>query len=316
MEAREPDSIIRRKVRMARDGGDPRLMSPSRALRLALAQAADAVLGLGLNVAMVEQRRVSLAAAPGALGEEGLLMLLDGASDARAALRLDPQFLAAVIHVLTTGTVRADPVRARPSTATDAALVAPLAEAVLERFDAHLADTVASHQPRGFRFGDRVEDARGLALALSAPDYDLFSVTADLGPGARTGRFDLLLPVAEPVCAAPKRPDSAAGESGLAEVALDAPVVLDAILARLPLSLGDLWTLRPGQVLPVARTALGDTELLGARGHRVARVRLGQLNGWRAVRLLAPAGEGLPEVPADPVQTDAPPPRLPDAVPA
>ncbi len=294
MGSQDQNSVIRRKARAARDGADPRLMSPAKALRLSLAKAADTHFDLALNVATVEQLRVPPGEAGQKLGQEGLLVLLDGMQGARAALRFDPQFLAALIEVQTTGAVRPGVARTRPTTPTDAAMVAPLVDGLLERFDEQMAEGFEDHVARAFRFGDRVEDPRSLALALIDRDYDLFRITADLGPGAKTGRLDLLLPVV-PTAGSKSggtRPASAA--HGLREVTLNAPVVLDTVMARVNLTLRDVWAFQPGQIVPLARDALSSAQLIGARGHLVAKVHLGQINGWRAVRLLAAEGGALP----------------------
>ncbi|SEL90717.1 flagellar motor switch protein FliM [Roseovarius azorensis] len=293
MGSQDQNSVIRRKARAARDGADPRLMSPAKALRLSLAQAADTHFDLALNVATVEQMRVPPGEAARSLGEEGLLVLLDGAQGARAALRLDPQFLAALIEVQTMGAVRPGVARVRPATPTDAAMVAPLVDALLERFDERMVEGFEDHVARAFRFGDRVEEPRSLSLVLTDGDYDLFRITVDLGPGAKTGRLDLLLPVA---LAPPRKADStraAHAARGIGEVTLNAPVVLDTVMARVNLTLRDVWAFRPGQIVPLAREALSSAQLVGTGGHLVARVHLGQINGWRAVRLLAAEGGTL-----------------------
>src|SRR6056297_2790933 len=102
----EQASVIRRKTRAAREGADPRVLSPVRALRLALARAADTLYDLPLVVATVEQRRVEAGEVEDALGTEGLYLLLDGAAGARAALRLCPGLVSALIEMQTTGHVR------------------------------------------------------------------------------------------------------------------------------------------------------------------------------------------------------------------
>lgn len=295
MDGQDHISVMRRKAGAGRDGaGGGRGMSAARALRLALAQVAEAEFALAVNVATVEQMRVPPAEMAARLAGEGLLVLLDGAQGARAALRLDPQVLAALIEVQTTGRVRPGVARPRPATPTDAAMVAPFVDALLARFDAQMAQAVAGHGARDFRFGDRIEDARAMLLALTAPEHDLFRLTVDLGDGAKTGRIDLLLPAAperaERAADAPERP-------GLAQLALNAPVVLDAVMARVPVLLRDVSAFRRGQIVPLSPEALASTLLVGTRGHVVARVHLGQMNGWRAVRLIS---TGTGEIPAAP----------------
>jgi len=310
MTAQQTVSVIHRKARAARDGSDARVMSPVKALRLSLARAADTMLNLALTVATVEQRRVSPAQVAETVPNEGLILLLDGAGGARGALALDAQMMAALIEVQTTGKVRPGAAPARRATRTDAAMVAPLVDAVLDGIDAEMAAGVEGYLPCGFRFGDRVEDRRALGLVLDAPDFDLFRVTADLGPGVRTGRLDLLVPARRPSPAKTgTRTDADAPNRALmSDVALGAPVVLDAVMARITLSLCDACALSVGQVVPLTPESLGAIHVTGAGAHLVAEARLGQLSGWRALRLVSSAAAPLPDPRPDPAQGTAKPP--------
>ncbi len=296
-------SVIRRKTRAAREGADPRVMSPVRALRLALARAADTLLDLPLVVATVEQRRVEAGEVETALGSDGLFLLLDGRAGARAAMRLDPGLLAALIEVQTTGRVRPGEVRARVPTRTDAAMVAPLVDALLAGFDEGMGGSGAEPAPRGFHFGDKVEDARALSLLLVAPEFEFFRLTVDIGPGLRTGRLDLLMPPA-PVPAPGPAARKGAGRGGgpvqvpapedMAAVALAAPVVLDAVLARIHLPLSAAMSLEVGQRLGLPVQSLRRVRLVGAGGHVAAEARLGRCDGWRALRLGGAEAESGP----------------------
>ncbi len=308
MGSQDHSSVIQRMAQAARDGSDSRQMTPVKALRLALARAADTLLGLGLTVATVEQIRVPLAEVGHSLGGGGLLVLLEGAGGARGALCLDSQFLAGLIEVQTTGAVRPGMARPRAATRTDAAMVAPLIDAVLADFEGQLAQDPDAPPARHFAFGDMVEDMRGLLLLLVAPDFELLRLTVDLGPGAKTGRLDLLLPViAPPARATAGQTASATIEppAHLDQVVSKAPVVLDAVMARLRLPLRDILALKPGDLLPLPRESLSETQLVGTRGHLVATAELGQMNGVRALRLIAGAASPLPD-PPDPVAEPAP----------
>lgn len=308
-------SVLRRKTRAAREGGDPRVISPVRALRLSLARAADTLFGLGLSVATVEQRRIEPADLQPALEGAGLFVLLDGAGGTRGALRFDPALMAGLIEVQTVGQVLPGPVRARPATRTDAAMMAPLVDSFLDGFDAEMARGMAHPAAWGFRFGDRVEDARALALLLPAPGFDYFRLTVDLGPGARTGRLDLILPP-PPQPAPPARGSAGPGaplppgtpgpEAAMAEVALSAPVVLDAVLARISLPLRAAMALGAGDRLALPSDSLGRAQLVAAGGYVVAEGRLGRREGWRALRVEAPP----PETGASPGATAARAPAL------
>jgi len=317
MAAQQQTSVLQRKTRAAREGSDSRVMSPAKALRLSLARAADTLLGLALSVATIEQRRIEAAEVEGELGSGGLFMLLDGANGARGALWVDPALMAGVIEVQTIGQVLPGPVRPRTATRTDAAMVAPLADAMLAGLNAEMGSGQAGYVPREFRFGDRVEDGRALALLLSEPELDLFRLTVDLDHGARTGRLDLLLPPAPIGPPGGARGARQAGTSSqhapdMAAVALGAAVVLDVALARISLPLRAAMSLKPGDRLYLPRDNLAAAQLLGAGGHAAAHGRLGQREGWRALRLSGPVQkDAAPSGPATTDQATPEPARIP-----
>lgn len=290
------NSILHRKTQVAREDFDARGMSPSKALRLALSKAADGLLGLAVTVSTVEQVKLPQTAIESDIANTGLLILLDGPSGRRGAAMVDQSFLSALIEVQTIGYVRKAKVQDRPLTRTDAAIAAPLIDEMLRLFDVHMAEASAAYTPAAFRFGDMIEETRALALAMEQPDYDRFRITADLGQGAKTGVLDILLPkTPAPVRPDVPRPDAAENADTLQGSAMNAPVVLNAVMARISMPLDQVCRLSEGQVLTIAHEAISDLQLLGADNHLVASVKLGQLNGWRAVRLLGP--EGAPDDP-------------------
>lgn len=310
MASQDHDSVIHRKARPTRGGCESRAMSSAKALRLTLARAAENLFDLALTVATVEQQRVPLAGIEDILQKDGLILLLDGSDGTRGALCLDQQMMAALIEVQTTGRVRQGAAQPRRPTRTDAAMTAPLVDALMDGIDTEMAAEVDGYQPRGFGFGDRVDDLRTLSLALDAPDYDHFRVTVDLGSGAKTGQLDLLLPVrASPAQRTGAADGPACATPEMGDVALGAPVVLDAVLARISLPLRDACAFEPGQTLPLDRETLTATRLIAAGGHLVAEARLGQVNGWRALRLVSTPSAPLPDFSVQEPATDPGPPQ-------
>lgn len=285
----ESGSIIHRKARVGRQDFDARVMSPSKALRLALARSADQLFDMALSVSTVEHHGLSANAIPDRLGDDGLLVLLDGATGRRGAIKLDTQFTAALIEAQIIGEVRKTEARARPYTRTDAAMAAPFLDLVLAEFDTQMREQTDDFTPLAMRFGDRVEDARLLGLALEGHAFDLYVITADLGEGAKTGVISFVMPKTP----APNRPakpesDDARGKSiNLKKNAMDAVATLDAVLARIDLPLREVCALKPGMLLPIPQDALRATELFAPKRYLVAEVLLGQLNGLRAVRFLS-----------------------------
>lgn len=306
----DDNTVIQRMARVAREGYQARAMSPAKALRLALAKAADRSIGLALLVTAVEQRQLLVADLPPALGEGGLLLLLDGPDGRRGALRLDLPFLAALIEMQTMGRVTGKPAEPRTLTRTDAAIAAPLIDAALAEFGALLTEEGGDHWGAGYAFGAMAEDARNLGLALTEAEYHHFRLMVEIGEAAQPGALSLFLPV----CAAPAQPETP-GTPGapqpltLEHSALDAPVCLQAVLTRLTLPLDRVGTLKPGDVLPFSSERPLGLRLEVGHKHKVADARLGQINGLRAARLLVASDTPPP----DPGPAAAAAPRKPQA---
>ncbi len=288
-------SIIHRKARVGREDFDARAMSPAKALRLSLTKAADKVLGLAVTVSTVQQTALPQAGLREELSEPGLLVLLDGQGGRRGAMHLEIQMLSALIEVQTTGAVGPGEAPERPVTPTDAAMTAPVIDAMTGYFDEYLDNATEDHVARAWRFADRVEDARTLALSLEAPDYDLFRITAELGEAAKTGELRVILPREPEPSRAGANGSEAEPSSSLRANALNAPAMLDAVLARLSLPLKEVCAFAPGIRLRIPAEALAETQLLAAGQHVVTAAKLGQVHGWRAVRLLGPPAK--PAVP-------------------
>lgn len=283
----EQKSIIHRMAQVARDGYDARAMTPSKALRLSLAKTADRLFELPLVITTVEQQTLPVRDVRAMPGEDGLIVLLDGKKGRRGALVLDFQILAAVIEVQTLGSVRRNAAESRPVTRTDAAMAAPLIDALMEGFDAQMSGGLSEYEPLELGFGDRMADMRSLCLALDAPAYELFQISVDIADGAKAGVLSALLPVVPRPNGTAKGKDMTGGRPPVLEdSAMNAPVILDAVIARLRLPLHQVCALKPGTELEFGVEKLEKTQLLGAEGHVVTEVRLGQLGGWRAVRIL------------------------------
>lgn len=314
MGSNEAGNVIHRKTRVAREGYQARAMSPAKALRLALARAAARQCDLVLAVTAVEQLQIPLSGLPGALGGDGLLVLLDGDCGLGGALRLDASFLGALIEAQTTGRVTGRRTEARAVTRTDAAIAAPLIDAALGRFADLLTEESGEHWGAGWKFGAMAEDARSLGLVLTEVEYHHFRLMVEIGDVAQPGVLSLLLPVrACPAHAQGRASDADSPGATLGQGALDAPVCVEAVLARFSLPLDRVCALRAGDVLPFGLDRPLSVRLEVGPRHKLAGARLGQVNGLRAVRLMMPADTPPPV--ADPVAESAPPaPQRPPVV--
>ncbi len=299
------NSVIHRKAQFARQEFDARGMSMSKALRIALARVADRQYDLPLVVSTVEQVAANQINLREHFEDEGLLALLGAPDRPTGAICLDPQFLTALIEVQTMGHVRQAPAPPRHATKTDAAICAPFIDRFLEAAQKQFGDAAPTPRLAGYRFDDMVEDARALTLAMDAPDYAIYKLTADLSNGAKSGLMTVILPVEPPGAAEGLGHHSSAKKTpqvGLGDIARNAPVTLNAILYRMEMPLRDACNLQVGMRFPIAPTALADAQLTATGGYVAATVVLGQVNGFRAARLVSACNGQLPSDMSEQVQ--------------
>ncbi|EAU44676.1 flagellar motor switch protein FliM [Salipiger bermudensis] len=286
------DEVLAQKASAARRALEARSMSPSKALRRALSRTADVLWDLALVTHGVEQAHLDQDGVVAALGGDALLILLDGPDGVPGVARIERPVMTGLIEVQTILQVTQMPVEERPLTQTDAAMMAPLLDSALERFERYLEDHPLQPQIAGFRFGAMVEDSRTAGLLLDASGYRAFRVSLDLALGRRTGELALFLPDRAEAAAADEAGDL--GQEGPHEQKMKLlPVHMDAVLHRLVLPLSAAEKLQPGDLIPLPPEALDGVELLAGDGSGVAGGRLGQINGMRAVRLAWPEGCGL-----------------------
>lgn len=285
---------MQRKMAAGRESTPTGARSALRALRLAMARSAADVFDLPLSVIGATQNRCGQDRLGQHLGDDQLLMLLDGPDGLVGAASLDKDCIAVLIQQQTMGLVTGVSPSERAFTGTDAALAAPLIDATLKRA-VDLVDLPADQRClHGFQFGARADDLRSLMLALDADKYRIFALTLDFASGKQQGEMLLVLPeVPEPVIEREENPTEPAGprmDQTIGTVRAD----LTAVICRLQIPLAELATMAPGDVLPLVREQLSQTDLISINGSRVASGRLGQIGGLRAIRV----NETQPEAPS------------------
>ncbi|MCF6234603.1 MAG: FliM/FliN family flagellar motor C-terminal domain-containing protein [Rhodobacteraceae bacterium] len=295
MAEKDSSSVLQRKL-AASDADRGKGRSALRALRLALARAAKDLYDLPLAVIGAKQARIEQAAAEGFLADDRLLVLLDGAHGQAGAVSLDSACVTALTQQQTMGRVTGAMANSREFTSTDAALAEPLIEMLLSRAAA-LSDSVDDQRClEGFRFGAIIEDVRSLMLVLDTKRYRVFDLTIDIAEGAMQGAICLVLPDLPPGTDKDGGPMQTGPrlDQGFGVIRAD----LTASIGRLRVPLAELSAMQPGDVLPLTRERLEETQLITICGKPVASGRLGQVNGLRAVRLNQPgglAGQGVSE---------------------
>ncbi len=166
----QQQSTMRRKTQAGRALHQSRTVSVLKALRLTLSKVGNDLFELPLATLGATQDIVENDACTQIFQDDHLLILLDGPAGTRGAVMVDPVLVGGLIQQQTMGEVQ--PVKgdgpARVMTATDATLIEPMINTLLER----AAPLPESEEERrlltGFKFGAKAQDVRLLMLALDA----------------------------------------------------------------------------------------------------------------------------------------------------
>lgn len=300
MASSELNPVLRRKASVAKETYQARAMSPEKALRLALAKSADEMFDMSLVVLSCRYDFMTAEEMTAELSDDALLVLLDGAGRVSGTMMLDLMATSALVEQSTMGRVSPLEPEPRATTATDAALIGPLIDDVFLRIAMMLEGERNVGWMSGYTFGVRIENVRLLSLALEAPDFHVFRVHVEFG-SSRQGQMLLALP--DRTALLPEAEADGDGTPGatVGEAVMSAPATIEAVLRRITLPFSRVSALKVGDVLTIPREALGQTRLetRGEGGRRIClgKVRLGQMNGFRAVRLtmeeLAEARDGV-----------------------
>lgn len=296
--AKASESVLARKL-AAGSGTQRAARSLLRVLRLAVARTAADEVGAPAAVIGATEYRGALDELSENLPETGMPVLLEGDDGRLGGAIVDGQLVSALVQQLTTGQILAPWPDSRRFTPTDAALIAPFLDGILAR----LVDLVEQADDRdcvaGLRCAGMAEDPGGLLLALEDGAFRVLELSLDIGGGARQGGLVLVLSEpaggAESGTAPPPHPRGMERNFGAIRAELTA------VIERLRLPLAQLARMQPGELLPLARGRLNQTELVALDGRVIATGKLGQAGGLRAIRLrLTPRGEAVapPDLPA------------------
>ena len=288
------NDIIRRKVaQAARTGGEGGSPGADHGWRLAFARAARDCTGLLVEVASMQLNRRSLAEVLELPPDRALLVLLDGPEAGLGLMAVSAEVMAALIEMQTTGRVASSPPLPRRPTRTDAAMVANTIDRALEELDSLLAEEEDLTWAGGFRYASFLEDPRPLGLLLEDQPYRVLTADLALADGARRGGLILALPaegrgqrlLRRPVARPEKEPAGPGFSAVLGEAVMASSCTLQAVIGRISLPLQQVMALQVDQILPLPDAALDRIGLETPDGRWLARARLGQNKGLRALRL-------------------------------
>lgn len=276
-------SILKRKAVDGRTEHQARAMSPNKALRLGMALAAEKGMDLALDVTDVRHCQLPHRALEATLDNESLLVLLEGQNGEPGAMAMDMQVMAGLVEFQTLGQVIPKPVSDRVPTKVDAALITPFLEDALMRYTRLLAEEgEAPYWLQHYKFGAMMMDTRTLSLAMSAQDYHMFVLDVKLERGKKSGTMALIFPDIQILLDEPEEDSETAAEkfqNGVKE----ASTILTAVVGKISLPISTIQSLQVGETLPLPEEAMQNATLEALSGEEVAEVRIGQLNGMRAV---------------------------------
>jgi flagellar motor switch protein FliM len=191
---------------------------------------------------------------------------------------------------------------ARPLTGIDMALCRLHLDAVLAAFTHAIGASLGRPLTKGLAVRDTRQNLSQLRLPPDYIDVLIFGMEVSLGEAGRRGRFRLVLPLsaldvirasiqARKVQAARDRPNDL-WKTLMRRAAASAPVRVDAVLHRQPLSLAALQDLHVGQLIEIPRQAVEEIRLTiaqpGGRTAVLAQGRLGAYQDQKVVKLAGP----------------------------
>lgn len=275
------DTVLERKAQAQRRALGVGSVSMPRALGRGLSIAADALWGLALVATRTGDETLRVDRAIAKIGDNCLLIILENEHGRCGLVAIDREIVTGLIEVQTLGKVTRFPTDSRAFTPTDAAMMAPLLDAALPRFASMLAGQPEMAHLQGYGFGALVEDVQTAGLALDAEQYHLTTFDVSLAQDTRTGGMLFLFPEL-PKSADQDKPTRQGRHEAILKLV---PARMQAVLTRIHIPLDKAQALRPGDVLPISPQAVTSATLVVQGGHVAARGKLGQMNGFRAVRI-------------------------------
>ncbi len=234
----------------------------------------------------------------------GVIAVEDAATD--GLLNCDTDLAYHLVDLMLGGDPAAAPI---PTTRTFTSIDMAVCRLALDAFVAAFAETLATTLGRPLTKQITLKDQKqNISQMQFAPDYVdvlVLSIALDIGEAARTGNFDLLLPLATLDViraafaetadeAALGRPDDL-WKAQMRRAAARSTVAVDAVLHRPRMTVAAVEKLRVGDVIEIPDGAPNAIQLRIAQpGHQTLQLtegRLGTFQGCKVVKLDGPVDE-------------------------
>jgi flagellar motor switch protein FliM len=230
------------------------------------------------------------------------LVAMEG-TKSQGLLMLDGDLAYHFVDLMLGGDAAAAPAPiARTFTAVDMALCELVQSALLGAIGEALAGSFGRPMQAPFQIAGQMQDISQVRFAAPHVDVLVYNVALDIGPAARSGVLNLMLPLGmlDVVCASmqvrhedvPREEATDLWRVQMRKAATLAPVVLDAVLHTQRMSVDAALALKVGDVIEVPAGGVGEIRLLvdqrGGRRSRLAGGKLGAYRGAKVVKLDAP----------------------------
>lgn len=286
-------SVLQRKAQVGKQEHQARAMTVPKALRVGLAKVADDAFDMALAVIGVTKETAAASVVLEDVGEETLLLLLDGVAGKVGGALLGSALVSALVQQQTTGRVAAAVVEDRRMTATDAALCAPLIDLLFKRAHGLVDNDADRVELPCLKFGARAENKRLFELALDEVEYTVLRLTVDIAGGVAQSSLVLLLPppaaMPDPVPASDGN-ETSQNPKTLKPAIMDVPAELSAVLCRLRFPLAQISALEIGHLIDVPSESFDAVELLSINGRLISSGAMGHVDGNRALMLNSGSG--------------------------
>lgn len=290
MVSAETQSILQRKAAIGKQEHEARAMSVAKAVRQSVAKLGNELFEMPLSVIGIVTEERSAEKLSDIVDETALLALLEGDGGRVGAAIIGPQIVGGLIQQQTIGKVSEAIDSERKMTQTDAAMCAPLLDALFNRVGLLVEDASQRRMIDGYKFGAQFDDQRALKIALDENDYYVIRLTVEMAGGVRQGDICIILPKSLPPAMLEsddpeitKNADLAANQ--MTDIAMTLPAELNMVLCKLSLGLAQVDKLVVGEIIKLPHNTFPETEIQTSAGNVIGTGMLGQVDGIRALRL-------------------------------